>query len=491
MCFALVVSLYTSRVILNTLGVEDFGVYNVVAGFVSMFGFLNATLSASIQRFYNFEIGLGSEDGVRHVYVIGLVIQILLAVLLLIILESFGLWYVNNIMVVPPGREFAVNALYQCCILSMILVVLQIPYVGAVMAYENMAYFAIVSSIDVVLKLGIAISLPFLPYDKLVSYGVLLLAISLIDFSLYFIYSKMKFPAIKLERFFDKKLFKKILSFSGWNLLGTFAHMFKNQGLNLELNYFFGPVVNAARGIAFQVSGALGNFTSSITTSFRPQVVSSFAQGNEIRAKRMMFTESKVSFILVILLAIPLIEDTESVLNLWLGEGYPELAVTFVQLCLVDSIISILNPPISQLVFAHGSIKRFQILSTTVNLLLPLFGLLLLKSGCTPSSVFVATICFTTINQMVCVYSASKLVKFSIKEYMSSLLPCFTVSGLMLCTIPVWHMIMDASLYRFFIVLIANAVLYLTAIYFFALNPDEKTAVQSLAAKVFKHKRND
>ena len=207
MFFVLVVTLYTSRVILNTLGVEDFGLYSVVSGFVSLFGFLNATLTASMQRFYNYELGKRGDEGLQLVYSTGLIIHVIIALILLVILESIGIWYINNIMVIPVGRLFSVNVVYQSVVLSMILIVMQIPYLGAIMAYERMDYYAVISIIDVILKLLIVLVLPIIPFDKLITYAILLSLISIVNFACYFVYSKRNFKSIK-RSVVDKKLSK-------------------------------------------------------------------------------------------------------------------------------------------------------------------------------------------------------------------------------------------------------------------------------------------
>ena len=425
MLFVLVVSLYTSRVILSTLGVEDYGVYNVVAGFVAMFGFLNSTLSASMQRFYNYEGTKQGEIGYTKVYSTGFYIHVALSAVLLVVLESFGLWYVNNIMVVDPSRLMAANLLYQFSIASMILVVMGIPYIGVIMAKERMDFYAIVSIVAVVLKLAIVVILPYMPCDKLIIYGILLLSISIINFLFYVIYSLKNFKFLNLKEGIDRTIFNSLLSFSGWNLIGTFAFMLKGQGLNMLLNVFFGPVINAARGIAYQINSAITGFSANISTAFRPQIVNAYADQNYDRARKMMFVESKVCFALLLLLAVPIALEIDYLLRIWLGDIVPQHTNTFAVLVLIDSVVCTLNTPCTQVVFATGKLKNYQIASTIVNLCLLPACWLFLMLGFEANMVFILTIVFSIINQTVCLIYTNKVFSVGIATYIKEVcLPC-------------------------------------------------------------------
>ena len=279
MLIVLFISLYTSRVILRILGAEDYGIYNVVAGFVSMFAFLNTSMSNGIQRFYNFSLGKGTkvEYTISEVYSMAFFIQAIMTIVTILLVESFGIWYLETKMVIHPDRMFAARCLFQFSIVSMIILMMQIPFSAAVMAYEEMSYYALIGIVDVLLKLIICLLLPVINADKLVLYGLLLLLVTLIDFLLFFVFAKTKFKELQLKIRFEKNLFSSMFVFLGWNILGTFAFMMKSQGLNLVLNVFFGPIVNAARGISSQIMSALQSFSSNIVVAFRPQLVQSYA----------------------------------------------------------------------------------------------------------------------------------------------------------------------------------------------------------------------
>lgn len=427
MFFVLIITLYISRVVLNVLGVEDFGIYNVVAGFVSLFAFIESTLSASMQRFYNIEIGGNNEEGIGKVYRNGIYTHVVISLLAFILLESFGLWYVNNIMNIPNDRLFAANILFQLSIISLVLTLLKIPYVSVILAYEKMDYYSIITILDVIMKLGSVFLLPYIKYDNLISYSFLLLVVSILNFFCYYLYSKIQFKALSFNSFYDSRLMKSMLSFSGWNLVGTFAFMLKGQGLNLVLNYFFGPIVNAARGIAFQVHGGVSGFSGNIATAFRPQLVNAYAGDDHVRTIKLMYVESKVSFILIGMVLIPIIFNIDYVLSFWLGDNVPAYTGIFTVLTLIDLLVCSLNTPCTQVVFATGKLKKYQSASSLVNIMLIPCAYYLLYLGCSSVFIFKITILFSILNQMVCVYYTNQVLYFGIKSYVVDIcIPCLS-----------------------------------------------------------------
>lgn len=484
MFFVLVVTLYTSRVILNTLGVEDFGIYNVVSGFVSLFGFLNATLTASMQRFYNFELGKRGDDGLQLVYSTGLKIHFIIAIVLLVILESIGIWYINNIMVIPDGRLLAANVVYQSVVLSMILIVMQIPYLGAIMAYERMDYFAIISIVDVILKLAIVLVLPIIPFDKLIVYAILLSLISAFNFACYFIYSKNKFKSIKRSTT-DKQLSREILAFSGWNLVGTFAFMIKDQGLNMLLNGFFGPVVNAARGVAFQVKSALGNFSQSISTAFRPQIVEAYAKDDFARVNNLFFIESKICFYLVLFLLLPLTFSIDFILNAWLGDIVPSQTNIFTILVLVDSLVCAFNPAIGHVANATGNIKKYQIANSIVNILIipTAWGVVYITGHAT--SVFVVAIVYSIINQIVCMIELHRIYQYDILYFVKCVLfPCIFVAVLSIIPQLLMKQYVYSNGYQFLYSTLIDFIWTLGVIYVLGLNTRERSIIKEITKKI-------
>lgn len=487
MLFVLIVSLYTSRVVLNTLGVVDFGVFNVVAGFVTMFSFLNTSLVGAIQRYYNYEGAKYGDEGIRNVYNTALFIQSLLAIIVVLLLETFGLWYVNNVMVIPVDRLDVAKFLFHTSVLSTAIVIMQIPYSAAVVSFEKMDYYAVVGIIDVILKLLIVIALPYLPYDKLFVYALLSLLIAVADFLLYFIYSKRHFVALRFKRMFDRTLFRSMLSFSGWNVVGTFSTMAYTQGLNLLLNFFFGPIVNAARGVAAQVMNAIHGFSINITVAFRPQLVESYAKGNYGKTRQFLFIESKICFIMLLLLSLPVILEIKYILHLWLGDAVPEYTEIFTVLVLVQMLMSAFNPAFTQISHATGKVKLFQLATSALALLILPLSYFVLKTGAEPYSVFLVTIVMTLATLFVCMLVVKKIFPYSIREYcVQVLFPCLMVSVL----VPVLPLLicyyMEPSFIRLLIVVGVCSILIIFLSYLIILRAKEREVVKGYVRGLIK-----
>lgn len=426
MLLILATNLYITRAVLKSLGVVDYGIYNVVAGFVSMFAFLNNSMSIAIQRFFNYERGKNSNDTLNDVYNSAWMIQIIISIITFCLLESLGIWYVNHVMMIPSGRMFATNCVFQFSILSLIIVILQVPYSAVIMANERMNYYAFVGLIDVLLRLSLVIVLPYISFDKLLFYGTLTLGVSIIDIIFYAVYVRKRFCLLHFDLHVGRKLFKPMMSFSMWNLFDMFAYTMKNQGLNVLLNAFFGPVVNAARGIASQIMSAIQSFSSNIIIAFRPQMVESYALGDINRTTSLMYGMSKMSFGFLFLLSLPIMLETDYVLSIWLGESVPVYTSIFTRLVLADLLVCCLNSPLSQVVQAVGDMKKYQLYrSIVVSSVLP-FSWLALRFGTSPIFVFVLSLFISIINQPVSLYLLHKIYPYRYKDYLKRvILPCF------------------------------------------------------------------
>jgi len=428
----MLVSLYTSRVVLSVLGVEDFGIYNVVAGFVSMFAFLNTSLSACIQRFYNYENGRIGEIGFHNVYVTSFFIQLVLSLVVLLLVESVGLWYLNNKLVVPDGRLDIARTLFHASALSIVVVIMQVPYSGAIMAMEKMDYYAIVGIIDVLLKLAVVFVIKWVSFDKLSTYGWLLFGVSIVDFLLYYIYAKVIIKEIYLEWSFSRELFSQMLVFSGWSMLGSFAQVVRNQGLNMVLNLFFGPVVNAARGISYQVKTALSSFMASVPTAARPQMVDSYARGEFDRSKQIMFSISKICFFLIYMLALPLFYEMGFVIHLWLGGTVPEHTISFSRIILLISIVETLNWPVSMIMYASGRIGWYNVITSFLGILTVPVCYFFLQVKELPEVAYWVSLCISVIVQTASLICMQITVGISVLEYTRKVLipavlvVCFT-----------------------------------------------------------------
>lgn len=420
--FVLIVSLYTTRVVLNVLGVVDYGIYNVVAGFVSMFGFLNTSMVNSIQRFYNFEKGKGNIDGVTAVYNMSIRIQSIIGLITFVLLELIGVWYINYMMVLPSERLYAANWVFQFSAFSLIFVILQIPFSAACVSHEKMNFYAMVGVVDAILKLVMALLIPHLSIDSLIIYGLSLLLISILNFFLYYFYAKSNFVEIKLQKGFDKTLFRKLASFSGWNIFDSLAYLVQGQGLNILINSFFNPIVNAARGIAYQMQGVIFNFSSNLAVAFKPQLVESYAKSEYDRTTSLFYSMSKASFFMQYVLSIPILLELKYILSIWLGDTIPQHTITFVQLVLTNAILNSLNMPMSQIVQASGKIKIYQLVRSCILILVLPLSYVFIKIYDMPEVVFIAMMIITIVIQPISLILVHKVFKFRYIEYLSKVL---------------------------------------------------------------------
>lgn len=492
MLIVLALSLYTTRVVLATLGIIDYGIYNVVCGFVSMFAFLNNSLANGTQRFYNYKIGEGKRHEIPSVFSSSLFIQIVLAIIILVFLETVGLWYIKNEMIIPAERLTASLWVFHCSVASLIFVILQVPYSAAILAFEKMDYYAIVSIIDALLKLGIVLIMPYINTDYLVLYGILMLIISIIDFLLYSLYCKKRFGTditfVSITK--EKPLLKDMTSFSGWNIFGTFAYMIKDQGLNVLLNGFFGPVINAARGVAMQINSALQGFSTNIVAAIRPQLVQSFSAGNVKRVENMMFSMSRLIFLMLFILSLPIMIELPYILRLWLSDNIPEYTVIFSDLIIVNMIISSMNTPLSQVVHATGKMKRYQVgTSLIICSILPV-SYFFLKIGYSPVSTFIVSIVISIINQFVCLFLLRSIFPYSIRLYCRNVIvPCL----LLIIITPILpyliHCFLPEGLLRLLCVIFISVVLTSILAYFVVLNQDEKMILMDYIRKFIKYKK--
>ena len=315
---SLVISLYTSRVVLSTLGIEDYGIYNVVGGFVAMFALVSASLTNSISRFITFELGRGDKIRLNRIFCTSINIQIVLSAIIIILAELVGAWFIYTKMNIPEGREFAALWVFQCSLLSFIFGLISVPYNALIVAHEHMKAFAYIGLGESLLKLGAVYLLVLFAMDKLILYAILLTSIALFLRLVYSFYCRKHFEECHYHFILDKSLFREIGSFAGWYLFGTSAYIFNTQGVNLIINIFFGVVLNAARGVATQVDSAVRMFVNNFTTALNPQIIKTYAEGNTTESFKLVFKGAKFSFYLMLFFLIPLVLEADYVLGLWL-----------------------------------------------------------------------------------------------------------------------------------------------------------------------------
>ena len=432
MSLVLLLSLVITRNLLNVLGIVDYGIYNIVAGFVSLFSFLSVSLTSSIQRFYSYEGGKYGALGWSKVFITAIYIEIIFAFIIIALLETLGIWYINNKLVVPIDRIHEAKCLFQFSCLQMVIIMIQAPFSAMIMAKERMNYYAIVGIVEIVAKLMLTLILPLLRYERLVAFGCLSSILTICIFLMYYVYARRKFHECKFNWLWDYRLFKEIISFSGWSILGSATIVARTQGVNVLLNSFFGAVVNAARGIAFQIQSAVLGFTQNLTIAVRPQLTESYAKGDHVRAQSLMFTISKVSFVLLYIIALPIIFEIDVILKVWLGNSVPEYTNQFTQLILVAALIDVLNTPITILIMASGKVKVYSLITSLVGILILPISYFFLKMNWPPYIVFIVGIVISICVQAASILEMSRQTQISISLYLTRIL--LPLIGLVLLT---------------------------------------------------------
>lgn len=366
MVIVMLISLYTSRVVLKALGVDDFGLYNVIGGVVGLFTFLRTSMEKATQRFLNVEMAKPNGQ-IKNVFSVSLSIHLFISILIFILAETLGLWFLNAKVNIPMGREIAANWVYQATVLSLCITVISVPFSASIIAHEKMSFFAIVSIVDAVLKLAIAICALLYDKDKLILYGSLMALISVVSLLMYGTYSMLHYEEVSLKLCYDRERFKEIFSFVGWTILGQFAIVGTNQGNTILLNMFHSVAANAAMSVGAQVNNAITSLSSSFQTAFNPQITKSYAENNYNYLKSLVFITSKISFCLLLLVSIPIIFNIDLVLNLWL-DTVPQMSSIFCILFIINGILNALSAPLNFCVMASGKIKLFQITTSVVYL---------------------------------------------------------------------------------------------------------------------------
>jgi O-antigen/teichoic acid export membrane protein len=410
------VSLYTSRVVLQTLGVEDFGIYNVVGGIVTMFSFLNGSLGAATSRYITFELGRKDYIRLNKIFNVALVTHIVIGLVIVLLAETIGLWFFYEKMVIPEERLNAAFWVYQISILSTLISLTQVPYNATIIAHENMKVYAYVGIIEVVLKLIVIYILIISPFDKLIFYACMLFLINIGIILFYRIYCIRRYQESRIKLCKEKALYKDMFKFAGSDLIGNVSVLAQGQGLNLLLNMFFGPVVNAARAVAYQVQGAVTQFSNNFMTAVRPQIIKSYAEGNLKDMWQLVIQSSNFSYYLMWLICLPIMLETKTILTLWLGE-YPDHTVSFMILVLMLCLIQTIKTP--RVTIFHAMAKVFWS-NITVGVVLCLafpLAYIFLKMGGTPESVFWAANFTMIASEFVSVAVLRHFLDFSVANY--------------------------------------------------------------------------
>lgn len=391
MLLIMAVTLYTSRVVLEVLGVEDFGIYNIVGGVVVLFSFINNAMATATQRFLNFELGRNDIKEVGRVFSMSMTAHISIALLVLLLAETIGLWFLLTQMNIPDGRMNAAVWCYQFSILTTCVQIIRVPYNACIIAYERMSFYAYISILEVILKLLIVFLLSIGGFDKLILYSILMFLVTVAVCYAYKIVCNRNFNISRYSFFWDKTLYKKLMSFSGWSLFGSAANVGAQQGLNILLNIFCGVTVNAAIGIANQVSSAVYSFVSNFQTAFNPQIVKSYAAGEKDYFVELVFKGSKYSYFLLFIIALPVYVCCRECLEIWLV-NVPEHAVSFCKLMILFLLLDAIQGPLWMSVQATGKIRNYQLLMSLMILMNLPFSYLFLKMEYAPEVVLIVKV---------------------------------------------------------------------------------------------------
>jgi O-antigen/teichoic acid export membrane protein len=470
MFFMTIISLYTSRVVLSALGIVDFGLYNVVGGIVIMFSFLNSSMSLSVNRFLAYEIGRKDFIQLQKVFSSSILIHIFISIGFLIVAETLGLWFLNSKLNIPSDRMDAANWVYQFSVFTFIISILRVPYNAIIIANENMGVFAYFSIIEVILKLILVYILFLTDFDKLKLYSVLMFIASVIVAFIYFIYTIKQYKECKYVHYYDKKLFKSLLNYAGLSTFGNMAYVVVNQGQNLLLNVFFGPVVNAARGVSFQIHGAISGFITNIYTAINPQIVKSYAANENEHILKLIFQGTKLSIYLLLLIILPLVLEIEIILNIWLTV-VPEFTIIFTRLILINTLLFNLTTPSIIAIQATGKVAAIHLTTGSLNLLNLVLAYIFLKNSYQPEIVFYIQILISCLINVVVIYIQKLQLNIPIIKFCKEVfVPIFfvVISSSIIVTF-IWSQF-EYGMIRFIITLLSSVVIVISSSCYLGMN---------------------
>lgn len=486
MLFMMVVSLYTSRVILNALGVEDFGIYNVVGGVVAMFTVISGSLSAAISRFITYELGKGDQSKLNKIFSASVTIQLLLSLIIVILIESVGVWFLNTKMTIPVDRMAAANWVLQFSIITFVVNLISVPYNAAIIAHEKMSAFAYISILEAMGKLAIAFLIMWSPIDKLIYYAILMCTVAIIVRFTYGHYCKKHFAECTYHFHWDKDILKQMFGFAGWNFIGASSTILRDQGGNIILNMFFGPSVNAARGIANQVNGAITGFVQNFMTALNPQITKSYAYGNYGYMMTLVFQGARLSFYMLLLLSLPVLVNTHYILVIWL-KLVPEHAVLFVQLILVFAMCESISNPLITAMLATGKIRNYQIVVGGMQLLNLPISYWCLQCGCIPESILIVAICISLGCLAARLFMLRNMIGLSIVLYVKDVILNILVVAAISVIIPyILTKYMSESFVTFVIISLLTVTCTIIAEFCVGCSSEERLFIKDKISKVTK-----
>ncbi|MBR5512190.1 MAG: lipopolysaccharide biosynthesis protein [Bacteroidaceae bacterium] len=481
MLFSMVVSLYTSSVIINALGEVDFGVYGAVGGFVAMFSMISSSLSSSTSRFLTFELGKGDTQHLKAVFSTSLLIHIVLAVLVFILAESIGVWFLNNKMTIPAERLYAANWVFQASIVSFMLSLFSVPYNASIIAHERMSAFAYIGIFDVVIRLGIVLFIAFSPwnFDRLIVYSLLVVALGIINQTIYLWYCRRNFEECQLRISFDRTCWKEMSGFAGWNFIGCTAGLLKDHGVNILLNIFIGPVLNTARSIAGTVNGAVSSFAGNFMVALNPQITKSYASGDHTYMFSLVERGSRFSFYIILILALPILFETEFILDLWLKQ-YPAHTVNFIRLILLLTLSDILSNTLINLQAATGKIRNYQLAVGSMLMMNFPLSYVCLHMGFPPESTLIVALFVSVCCMILRLWFLRKMVNMSMRHFLKYVYLNVWIVSLTAAILPtILHTSLHAGWQRFLILVPTSICWSILAVYFIGCSQQERVFLNS------------
>jgi O-antigen/teichoic acid export membrane protein len=479
----MLVSLYTVRVVLEILGVEDYGIYNIVGGMVVIFNFLNNAMTLSTQRYLNFAMGQNDIEQIKKVFSSSIIIHVIIAGVIFFLAQTIGLWFFFNIIDIPQERQTAALFVFQLSLIATMINIIRVPYKATIFAYEKMSFFAMLSIVEAVLRLGIVFLLPLINYDQLIVYAFLVLITTILIFLVFMIYCKKTFETAHFRYHKDKKLFKELLGFSGWNLFGGVANAGKKHGLNILVNVFHGVTVNAAIGIATNVNAAVFHFISNFKIAFKPQIIKSYSAGDYDYFMRLIFRTSKISFFLLFLFVLPLYINAGFVLHIWLT-NIPEYAVVFTQLILLTSLVDAIIGPLGISIQATGDIKMYQIIiSCFYFAILPLSFLFLLL-GFSPVWILIIQLVLNFFSLIWRIFYLGIKINLPVKSFfLEVMFPLTIISGIS-CFFTIMSLyISDNNWIRLITSCFVSTICTCCLVYLIGINKSERIVINNWVKK--------
>ena len=484
----MIVGLFTSRIVLDTLGQTDFGIYGAVGGIVVVFSFLNSVMASACNRYFAIEIGQENHAALQKVFSLNITVFVAIAAIIIILSETIGLWFTNYKLVYPPDRSVAVNWIYQLSIFSFVISMLATPFRALIIANENMKIFAYGSIAEAILKLAMVCFLYFAPADKLVLYGVIMLIVNAAISFFYSSYCWQHYTASHYVRQWNGKLFREIVGYTGWNVIGSLAIIGKTQGVNLLLNIFFGPIINAAQAIATQVSTVVNQFSYNFMTAVSPQITKSYSVGENKDMLTLLCQSSKYSYMLMFIIIMPVLILLPQLLNLWLVD-VPTWCVPFTRLTLINALVDSLSMPTAYAMQATGRVKWYQIfVGLTLLLIVPISYMLISLLHVRAFVVLIISIVMSIVAQMVRVLFVKHAHGLLVQTYIRQVvIPIIIVTTITTTIVFALLIILPSTITNKIVIAIASVLTICISVWFFGLTKQERINISTTISNKLKH----